>query len=58
MHGIRTVLAAELASFVEMLDSVSERVIRISIKTNTMACTLVQVYVPERGKTSQEKIVK
>ena len=54
-HGVGVVLAPELAPYVEKVDCISERIISLSIKTKTVAFSLIQVYAPQRGRPSQEK---
>ena len=47
-------LASELAPYVEKINHVSERINSLSIKTKTIAFTLIQVYAPQRGTPSLE----
>ena len=54
-HGVGVVLSPELAPYVEKVDSVSGRIIGISIKTKTVAFSLIQVYAPQSGRPSHEK---
>ena len=54
-HGVGIILAPELAPYVEKVDCISERIISLSIKTKTVAFSVIQVYAPQRGRPSQEK---
>ena len=54
-HGVGVVLSPELAPYVEKVDSVSERIIGISIKTKTVTFSLIHVYAPQSGRPSHEK---
>ena len=54
-HGVGIIISTELAPYMESVESVSERIICISIKTKTYAISLIQVCAPQRGRPFQEK---
>lgn len=47
---MRVVLSAEFAAYAQEVNQASEKIIHISMKTNLMKLSLMQMYTPKSGE--------
>jgi hypothetical protein len=54
-HGMAMIVAKDIAEFITDTEYVNERILKVNIQLQHIKITIIQVYAPQQGKTTQEK---